>query len=227
MRRLLVVFAAVAVSVPASSGSAATTTCERSGSVTVARSPEVRVYKRHRDRHPGGTRVESTYACLAASGRTVRLDQPRADASFAYPPPGLRVAGSVVAYGIDVIGEFPSGDDTNVAVLDMAGNGAPPSATGFDAYRAGAGHVGSVAVTPAGGVAWIACPPTSGRAEGSARPNCVKPGRSGKRVFKVEAGTSDVVKLDSGRAIDPRSIRVADGQVTWRHGADVRTAPLR
>jgi hypothetical protein len=87
--------------------------------------------------------------------------------------------------------------------------------------------VGSVAVTPAGGAAWIACPQTSGRAEGNARPNCLKPGRAGKRVFKVEAGTSDVTKLDSGRAIDPRSIRVADGQVTWRNGADVRSAPLR
>jgi hypothetical protein len=58
------------------------------------------------------------------------------------------------------------------------------------------------------------------------RPNCTAPG---DRVFvvKIDSTTRRRVVLDHGRTLDPSSLRVSHGRISWKHGAERRHARLK
>ena len=58
------------------------------------------------------------------------------------------------------------------------------------------------------------------------RPNCVRAGRSDNAVFAVAAGSTTPVQLASSRTIDPLSVRLRNGRVSWVQGGERRSAPM-
>ena len=199
-----------------------TPACVRAGSVTVASNSKIRVFKRRRETRPRGTRVESTYACLRSTGKTIRLDRPRGDEGYSYPPPALAVRGTQIAYAIDMVGDpVAGGDSTEVQVRDFGS--APSRPLRLRQYSDE--RVGSVRVSTRGGVTWIACQ-DDGLYEGTPRPGCVRAGARDS-VYKRDSSADHAVELDHGRSIDPRSLRLQAGTITWTSGGRTRSAPLR
>ena len=200
----------------------------RPGSVTVAATEQVRFYKRRADRHPGHERAESTYACLLATGHSVRLDDPRDDDSYAYPKPALAANGSEIAYAVDVVGPYNQSnvDGTKIVVFDLASATTPDKAVRFDASEGDSARVGSVVASQSGSVAWIVCPFKGGTSEGSPRPNCTTAGRSYNRVLTRSAGSTESQVVDGGSDIYPRSLKLDGSNITWRAGPERRSAPI-
>jgi hypothetical protein len=79
-----------------------------------------------------------------------------------------------------------------------------------------------------GSIAWTTCPGTGdgNPIANTPRPNCVDAGDLVK-VWRLDIGSKKSRLLDSGNAIDPSSLRLKSGRVTWvddgkRRGADLR-----
>lgn len=161
---------------------------------------------------PSGMRVPFRYV---ANGRP-------------FPPPSLAIAGPLVAYAVE--GGFDENDsDTLVEVLDLrtgisSDRFAPEFNVPASRNEFGA-KVGSMALAPTGGVAWISCPSASSPL-GDPRPTCVRAGPHNE-VSKLDAGAARATLLDSGAGIDPRSLRRTGRSVTWRREGRLRRAPLR
>jgi hypothetical protein len=56
------------------------------------------------------------------------------------------------------------------------------------------------------------------------RPNCIRPGLSVNRVYAVARRSRTPALLAQGRAIDPLSVRIRNGQVSWIQNGRRRTA---
>ena len=85
---------------------------------------------------------------------------------------------------------------------------------------------GWCAVTPNGSVAWIGCTAPGGPSFGRVE-RCRRGDHARKWVFELRAGHEERRQLDTGRSIDPASLRLSGDRLTWRHGKARRHSTLR
>jgi hypothetical protein len=188
--------------------------CEERGSKTLLRSPRVRVY---RERGTG-----DKVACLYSSGKRSWLEA-REDGLYAYPPPAIAIAGLRVVSATDHEHRVDWPRSTLISVTDLrdgsnTGIGESAGAPERDAA------VGSAVINNRGSMAWIACPGAGG--QGDPRPDCVKAGSRLARVYKREVG-GELVVLDEGSGVDPRSLRRREAKIWWTRDGVRRTATLK
>jgi hypothetical protein len=203
---------------------------------TVLAKGEVRVY---------ATAAGYVSACDARDGNAVPLTSVQGAATFLMPVPAVAIAGSVVAFGEDDLSDATGSQTvTFIQVKDLAGFPrilailpAQPSPEGL-----GAGSkVVTTVVRPDGAVAWISCRqgtriPESDLATGR-RARCQHPGTHSWVYAQDAAGEPGqnpasngvfVVPrlLDQGAHIAPRSLALHGATLTWRDGAQLRSATL-
>jgi hypothetical protein len=186
--------------------------CAKRRSVTLILDHAVRV---SRERH--GDKVMCSYL----TGHREFLDD-RGGGLYAYPPPAIAVAGSIVAYAYDDESDANLAPMTTVVVQDArSGRVVRGSDASYpDEHMA---QVGSTVVNLRGSVAWIACPDIYGR--GDPRPTCVRPG-SPDVVYSLPRGSREPTALDRNSHIDPRSLRRDGKVISWVDGGVRRSAPL-
>ena len=149
---------------------------------------------------------------------------------FAFRGPSLALNGSYVGFAVDDCDYQKLTCVTQVAEVNLAERGGA-GPTGFPAQPTGKPYVkvGSLRVGRHGDLIWIACPE---RAQdvlnlfGKQTPNCVGPGDR-DTVITLAAGTKSEVILDSGRQIDPSSLRLSGTTASWSHSGRRRHARLR
>lgn len=192
--------------------------CARAGSVTLAISRKARVYKRQ----PG--RERAIYGCLRGTGRTWLIEDAFHSRNFVFPPPAIKLVGTVVGYAVDSHGK----DRTFIDVIDLRHDPldhvSPNKGVGEPAgARFGFVKVGSLSLARSGSVAWISCPedPNVGDPEAEQRPGCVHPGRRDSVWILPHADESKTL-VDKGRSIDPRSIIRRGRRFCWRRAGAER-----
>ena len=98
-----------------------------------------------------------------------------------------------------------------------------PAVAGFESAP-----VPALKLAPSGAAAWVACSPLR-RKDGRPPGSCTARGRSLKQVYVVPAGSGFVTsarRVGAGQRIDPASLRVSAGRVSWRDGTRHRSVPL-
>jgi hypothetical protein len=139
---------------------------------------------------------------------------------FAFRGPSLALNGSYVGFAVDDCDYQKPTCETQVAQVNLAERGGA-GPTGFPAQPTGKPYVkvGSLRVGRRGDLIWIVCPDRGvdpGFLFGKQTPNCVRPGDRDK-VIILAAGTKSEVVLDSGRQIDPSSLRLSGTAASWSH----------
>lgn len=166
-----------------------------------------------------------TEACAFARGVAVELDSTH-ESIYGSRPPAMALKGTVVGYANNSCG---GGECyTSIRATDVARTGNLNITVVPATLRSSAlVKIGSLAVNGAGALAWTTCPERSPSSEvaPTRNPNCVRAGDK-DNVYSVKAGSRDRVRLDSGRDIDPSSLRRKGTRVTWVAGGKVRSAPL-
>jgi hypothetical protein len=206
-----------------SSGPAASSRCAARASTTLLQNSQVRVFKqRSRD----GVRKFEVFACLKATGQGTPLGS-AADATYPFLPPAIDLTGPVVGYGIQLCDvDFCA---TGLYATDMRHpNDVRGSLNG--SYGAPGRHrlvkVGSLRVARSGVLVWIACPEAARRkVRGERGPNCIRPGDRDSVYLRPLAGKPFKL-LDRGRTIDPSSLRLKAGRISWLHGHHRRHASI-
>lgn len=182
-------------------------TCRSGGVRTLARTSRFRVYT---VRTPAYDEVyETTYACLFAAGRQIRLDEP--DLWTAYGP--FELVGPLLAYDHELAAEGESDAASFVRVIDLR-NGrelrelcaAGPEGCAFESSDS---DVHTIVMLPSGGVAWTA---SSG---------------GDHWVVKADAGGKPRVLDEAQGRIRLGSLRLSGNRITWKRGNSTRSAPLR
>lgn len=209
-------------------GTAATSICGATHSRTLRENAHVRVYA---SPNPAGIRRKfDTVACSKASGKRISLDAPELE-YYAFIPSAIALSGSIVA----------SADESGCGAEGLCGTAVTARdmrfvSTSREVVNAGfagpKGHrlvkVGSLRVAPSGALIWIACPERSkARLSGAQHPNCVRRGDLDSVYVLGATRTARLRRLDSGRAIDPRSLSRRDGEATWKHGHSRRSTSFR
>ena len=195
--------------------------CFPRGTTTLLQNRVARVYRQ--------PRTAARFACAYSRGEVKPIDSPT-ELVYGYPPPALDLDGTVAVTAADYCP--PDGEcSTGIDALDLARppetemlrviDASPPPR--FRAVKVGSLRVRNMGDTAA--LAWIACP-ERGNSEGTPRPNCVRPG---DKDYVLVLGSRDRRPriVDSGRTIDPSSLRRAGDRVTWRKGERLSSAPLR
>jgi hypothetical protein len=176
-------------------------TCGPRASRTVIANPHARVY----------VLGERVYGCAGAGGRSHELGGATNCLRSARANP-ISLAGSVVAYGLQVCG-IDTGS-TQVVVERLTDGrqlhtlAATSSPQAPESYQ----DVTSLVLRSDGAVAWI------GVAHSIVR-----------RTGEIEVHRADrrgEAELDSGSAVDPGSLGLHGSEVTWRHGGATRSANL-
>lgn len=201
--------------------------CTPRGSVTLARTKQSRVYRRVANREA------SVYGCVFRRRLSVALTAPREDGSLLFPPPALRLRGTVVAYAYSILGYDEPGA-TLVRVEDLRLlNDDPNQGTGLSLVDAGLPGdealttVFSLVMSRHGAIAWTGCRPSID-ADGRNRVDpCRAPGRTTRFVMALPRKGHKTRRLDAGRAIDPRSLRLRDTHLTWTNRGRAKEAALR
>jgi hypothetical protein len=215
-----------------------TRSCGPAGARTVISRGAVRVY---------GIADGSAIACDSATGDRVEIANPDGVADYLLPAPAVAIAGSVIAFGEDELGD-PTGYETVtfVEVRDLAG---PPGASDeivilpAQPSPVGTGATSKVVKTVVksdGAVAWISCVggsliPESDLAVGG-HAVCQHAGEYAW-VYSENAATehgppqSDgqypaPTLLDEGTGIVPLSLRLRGSTLTWMHGSKQHSATL-
>ena len=201
--------------------------CRPKGSITILENRVGRIFADEPVAPSEDRKLYTTYQCAFDTGRVIEVDDPF-EASFAYRPPAMDLAGRLLAYAIDsnsvdgpsntsiIVRDLSQGPRYDDTVLDVS---ARTSETQL------APKIGSVVANPGGGVAWISCPQAP-RVDGTRGPTCLRPGHP-DHVFKVDSGTKRRRLLASGSDIDPGSLRLRGSRLTWRQGGRTRSATLR
>jgi hypothetical protein len=189
--------------------------CGPAGAKTIIANERIRIYKEPADEDD----VSNVAACLAGTNVVRQLEGPR-DTYYVFRPPALQLRGTAIGSATDYCGD-EAGCQTIISVQDLA----RPSPEQFlNEHRGGLGgqrrvKVGSLRFRPSGSLAWIACiEPDPEVFSASRAPNCVRPGRGRKWVMRKLVGADTAEVLDSGRQIDPSSLRLSGTHLTWRHG---------
>jgi len=201
--------------------------CRPKGSITILQNRVGRVFADEPVAPSEDRKLYTTYQCAFDTGRVIEVDDPF-EASFAYRPPAMDLAGRLFAYAIDsnsvdgpsntsiIVRDLSQGPRFDDTVLDVS---AKTSETQL------APKIGSLVANPGGEVAWISCPQAP-RVDGTRGPTCLRPGHP-DHVFKVDSGTKRRRLLSSGSDIDPGSLRLRGSRLTWRQGGRTRSATLR
>lgn len=224
---VLIALALAAIAPAAASSPATTSKCAPHGSRTLVQNAKARVYT-VRDAGGAEDRDYTTYGCAFASGKRRSLDAPN-DLTDAYSSPAIKLSGTTVGWATDFCG--PNSCDTGVGASDLTkddpGGDLGGNPAGPKHHRAV--KVGSLAVKRDGALAWIACPrhnaDSSTYGLGSRRPNCV---HAGDRDWVMLLGATEphAHVLDSGRGIDPSSLRRHGSMISWLHDGKRRSATL-
>jgi hypothetical protein len=195
--------------------------CFPAKSQTLAANSLARVYSRA---SPTTGDRKVLEACVFSKGVTVELDSPR-EGIHGHVPPGLVLNGTIVGYA--VVSCF---DDcsTSVEAIDLLKPSTENRINGSGASRRDeVVKVGSLTVTRAGGLAWIACPRGSDFELTRRWPTCVKPGYKDSVYRDIAGSTGLPERLDTGRDIDPASLRRKGSRVTWIAGGKKRSTTLK
>jgi hypothetical protein len=161
-----------------------------------------RIYSLHGEVYGCARRGHGSYR-LGSTGRMLR--EPR--------------VGPVALAGVDAAyGQSTSGVDTTTAsvIVRRLSDGRQLQRQPAASRTVGPEFVQSVAsivVKPDGAVAWIAT-----------ASSIIRRGSSDVEVDRIDARGRGL--LDSGAAIDQRSLRLAGSRLTWRHGQSARAATL-
>jgi len=206
--------------------------CRSPKGTVLAINRQVVVYKVGRpDTTPGVDALSGPLiACRRASGNKVQLSgSTLGEHWYDRPARAVKVRDSTVAWAAELDDfTFGTSSESNVLFLDMR---RPHAWAGVTA----GGLIGSVdfEIAPASpgldltarrAAAWIECPDLDEVSNADPRPNCVRPGLSVNWVYAVARGSSTPVLLGQGRTIDPLSVRIRDGQVSWIQTGRRRTA---
>jgi hypothetical protein len=168
---------------------------------------------------------------MLSTNLQTRLDSP-VDRRVAYGPPSIDLAGAVVGFAYD---ECDGRCRTTISVSDLTKRrtGRIDNIVPASVQRRRLVKVGSLRVRRSGGVAWTTCPNHGSETfvvRATQEPNCTAPGDK-IRVIKLDAGKrpvrADIRVLDRGRGIDPSSLRLVRGRLSWTHGGARRHAHLR
>jgi hypothetical protein len=204
---LAVALSAVALAVLPSGAAGAARGCYPKGSKTVLQKDRVRVFERRR----------VTWACSLTTGRRFELDN---ELALLFPQPAMAVSGTLLAYGLDVLEATET--YTTVSVVDTArvsdGDFAVVAQSDEEPKQ-----IGKVVLSPTGAAAYVACE-SYGPAPDPSECAGARRGHSVHVVPRGAKGTDRVVD-DKGR-IDPRSLRLTGGRVSWRRDGRRRSVAL-
>jgi hypothetical protein len=232
-RWILALTAAVAVAVSVAEARPPTGKCRSARGNVIAVNRLVVAYELGRpDSTPGNDAISGRLiGCRRASGNKVQLSGSTfGEYWFDRPARAVKVRGTTIGFAAVVDPGYGSSFATQISFVDMR---RPQSTVAVSA----SGLIGSLdfAIAPARAgaglvarrsAAWIRCPELDEKMNADPRPNCVRAGRSDNAVFAVAAGSTTPVQLASHRSIDPLSVRVRDGRVSWLQGAERRSAPM-
>lgn len=188
-------------------------TCGPADAKTIVANDRIRVYKVVT---PGDNAEDDVVACLQDSDIRRTLASP-GDTYYVFRPPALQLRGTLIGSAIDFC---PPEEDclTSIQVEDLS-RPSDPSAllNGSRGAPRRLFKVGSLRFRPSGSIAWIACTENDTQVFSASRqPNCVRPGRGRKWVMRDGGGSTKAEVLDTGRQIDPSSLRLAGSRLTWR-----------
>jgi len=210
-----------------------TGTCRSPAGDVVAINAQVVAYELGRpDSSPGNDALNGRLiGCRRATGNKVQLSGSTfGEYWFDRPARAVKVRGSVIGFAAVLDAGYGSSFQTVISFVDMR---RPRSTVGVNAT----GLIGSLdfALAPARAgrdltarrsAAWIECPDLDEVDNADPRPNCVRPGLSRNDVFAVTAGSQTPVRLARGRTIDPLSVRLREGRVSWVQDGRRRSAAL-
>lgn len=198
-------------------GHATAVACPVTGGRTLLQSASVRVYR---------TKNDEVRACRKG-GRNVLLAN--ANDELAFLPPAMAINGDRVAYG-QYFNDIDDLSATTVNVEDLRQGQARrarshPATSFYERAR-----VVRTSLQTNGTVVWSACasdaPPAI--APFKARRCPTGPGDGTHAVAQIRVGYANgrTRTLDSSNVIDPRSIRVRDGRISWKRGSGTRSFRL-
>jgi hypothetical protein len=222
---LLVVVAAgvvLGLALPAS-GPASSSRCAAHGSTTLRENSQVRVFRLPAH---GKRRNFDVFACSKATGAGTVLGNVGAGV-YPFLGPAIALNGPVVGNAKEQCdSDFCA---TSIAATDMS-DPHPTQSNLNGSYGAPKPHhlvkIGSVRVAKSGTLIWIACPHTKrSKVDGSSEPSCTRPGHRDTVWLHVQGGPQ-FRRLDRGRTIDPSSLRLEHGRLSWIHGHHRRHAAL-
>ena len=157
-------------------------------------------------------------------------DEPRA---LDFPSDGqtvfrasVRLARTLVAYGYEVSADDGRLGGSGVAVRDVSQPVADEVISTATAGPLRFAKVTDLVLRSTGGVAWISCAGDPDFNWGSPGRVCRHPGRL-NWVYKIDAGARRRTLIGRSRQIDPRSLALRGGRVTWTQGDKRRSARLR
>jgi hypothetical protein len=199
---LLALLAVIAAALPlaAASSRGSSSWCGPVAGHTIAADAVARVY----------TVGDTVYGCASGGAKSYKLGQ-RASCIGASRVSPVKVAGRMAAYGLERCGVDTGFTEvvvrrlTSGAQLHSLAATSPPGAESFQS-------VDSLVLKPDGAVAWIG--------SGSSIVG------HGRLVEVRKADRSGEALLDSGSAIDPRSLRLRRSTLTWKHASSTRSATL-
>jgi hypothetical protein len=173
----------------------------------------------------GKRRDFEVFACSKASGQGTPLGAV-ADGEYPFLGPAIDLNGPVVGNAVEQCdSDFCA---TSIAATDMREQH-PSQGNLNGSYGAPKPHhlvkVGSLRVARDGTLTWIACPETKrSKVDGLSEPSCVRAGH--RDTVWVHRKGKPFKRLDMGRTIDPSSLRLKGGRISWIHGHHRRHAAL-
>lgn len=215
--------AAILTVPPAGEADARQATCGPNNAKTIVANDRIRVYKEAAPRGEDGD-IE---ACLEGT-QVRRVLESQLDTTYTFRPPAMQLRGSMIGLATDFCDQ-ETGCETYVNVLDLSKTFTekPTSINGSQGEPRRLVKVGSLRFRPNGSMAWIACTENDPQVFSASRqPNCVRPGRGRKWVMRKRVGSSKAEVLDSGRQIDPSSLRLAGSRLTWKKDGRRRVRQL-
>ena len=233
-RWILALTAALTVALPAAQARPPTGKCRSPRGNVVAVNKFVVAYELGRpDSTPGNDAISGRLiGCLRATGNKVQLSGSTfGEYWFDRPARAVKVRGTTIGFAALLDPGYGSSFVTQISLVDMrrprstAAVGAPGLVGSLDFALAPARAAADTLAERRSG-AWISCPDLDERMNADPRPNCVRAGLSENSVFAVAAGSTTPVELASGRTIDPRSVRLRAGRVSWVQDGVRRSAPL-
>ncbi len=217
--------AALATLSLASTGEAGTryARCGPADAKTIVANDRVRIYKVITPRDES---KDDVVACLEDSDVRRTLESP-GDTFYVFRPPALQLRGTLVGSAIDFC---PPEEDclTSIQVRDLSRPSEPSALlNGSRGTPRRLFKVGSLRFRPNGSLAWIACSENDAQVFSASRqPNCVRPGRGRTWVVRKSVGMSKAEVLDTGRRIDPSSLRLSGSRLTWKKDGRRRVRQL-
>jgi hypothetical protein len=232
-RWILALTAAATVAVSVADARPPTGKCRSARGNVIAINKLVVAYELGRpDSSPGNDAISGRLiGCLRATGNKVQLSGSTfGEYWFDRPARAVKVRGTTIGFAAVVDPGYGSTFVTQISFVDMR---RPRSRVAVTT----SGLVGSLdfALAPARAgaslearrsAAWIRCPELDEPMNADPRPNCVRAGLSANAVYAVAAGSTTPVRIASHRTIDPLSVRVRSGRVSWVQGGKRRSAPM-